>query len=103
MSRIVGIDLGTTNSLVAYMDGQTPRVIRGRNERAMVPSVVAVMDNGLIVGDPAKEFLVRYSSMSSRRAVRGNPLPAGGHRGIPHVRSRPGLGQERGALEENPG
>ncbi len=59
MSRIVGIDLGTTNSLVAYMDGQTPRVIRGRNERAMVPSVVAVMDNGLIVGDPAKEFLVR--------------------------------------------
>ncbi|MEK7293705.1 MAG: molecular chaperone DnaK [Nitrospirota bacterium] len=57
--RIVGIDLGTTNSLIAYMDGQTPRVIAGRGGRAMVPSVVAMTDNGLIVGDPAKEHLVR--------------------------------------------
>ncbi|MEW6543806.1 MAG: molecular chaperone DnaK [Nitrospirota bacterium] len=59
MARIVGIDLGTTNSLIAYMDGQTPRVIPGRNGRTMVPSVVAMTDNGLIVGDPAKEHLVR--------------------------------------------
>jgi molecular chaperone DnaK len=59
MARIVGIDLGTTNSLVAYMDGDTPRVIAGRNGRAMVPSVVAMTDNGLIVGDAAKERLVR--------------------------------------------
>ena len=59
MARIVGIDLGTTNSLIAYMDGETPRVIRGRNDRAMVPSVVALTDNALIVGDPAKEYLVR--------------------------------------------
>ncbi|MBI3604248.1 MAG: molecular chaperone DnaK [Nitrospirae bacterium] len=59
MTRIVGIDLGTTNSLIAYMDGQTPRVIAGRNGRGMVPSVVAMTDNGLIVGDPAKEHLVR--------------------------------------------
>ncbi len=57
--RIVGIDLGTTNSLIAYMDGQTPRVIAGRNDRTLVPSVVAMTDNGLIVGDPAKEHLVR--------------------------------------------
>ncbi len=57
--RIVGIDLGTTNSLIAYMDGKTPRVIAGRGGRAMVPSVVAMTDNGLIVGDPAKEHLVR--------------------------------------------
>ncbi len=59
MSRIVGIDLGTTNSLVAYMDKGTPRVIAGRHERAMVPSVVALTDNGLIVGDSAKEHLTR--------------------------------------------
>ncbi len=59
MARIVGIDLGTTNSLVAYMDKGTPRVIAGRNERNMLPSVVAVTDNGLIVGDPAKEHLTR--------------------------------------------
>jgi len=57
--RIVGIDLGTTNSLIAYMDGRIPRVIAGRNDRTMVPSVVAMTDNGLIVGDPAKEHLVR--------------------------------------------
>lgn len=59
MAPIVGIDLGTTNSLIAYMDGSTPRVITGRHGRAMVPSVVALTDNGLIVGDSAKEFLVR--------------------------------------------
>jgi len=62
MARIVGIDLGTTNSLIAYMDGKTPRVIPGRTGRAMVPSVVAMTDNGLIVGDPAKEHLVRDSA-----------------------------------------
>ena len=59
MARIVGIDLGTTNSLVAYMDKGAPRVIAGRNERNMVPSVVAMTDNGLIVGDAAKEHLTR--------------------------------------------
>ena len=57
--RIVGIDLGTTNSLVAYMKDGTPTVIPGRNGRMMVPSVVAMTDNGLIVGDSAKEHLTR--------------------------------------------
>jgi Fe-S protein assembly chaperone HscA len=59
MARIVGIDLGTTNSLVAYMADGHPLVIPGRNERTMVPSVVAMTDNGLIVGDSAKEHLTR--------------------------------------------
>jgi molecular chaperone DnaK len=59
MARIVGIDLGTTNSLVAYMADGRPCVIPGRNERTMVPSVVAMTDNGLIVGDSAKEHLTR--------------------------------------------
>jgi molecular chaperone DnaK len=59
MARIVGIDLGTTNSLIAYMNNGTPSVIPGRNGRAMVPSVVAMTDNGLIVGDAAKEHLTR--------------------------------------------
>jgi chaperone protein DnaK len=57
--RIVGIDLGTTNSLIAYMDGGVPRVIPGRNGRTLLPSVVALTDNGLIVGDPAKAHLIR--------------------------------------------
>ena len=59
MARIVGIDLGTTNSLVAYMNDGKPCIIPGRTGRAMVPSVVAMTDNGLIVGDPAKEHLIR--------------------------------------------
>jgi chaperone protein DnaK len=59
MARIVGIDLGTTNSLVAYMKDGRPCVIPGRGGRTMVPSVVAVTDNGLIVGDPAKDYLTR--------------------------------------------
>ena len=59
MARIVGIDLGTTNSLVAYMKDGAPTVIPGRSGRTMVPSVVAMTDNGLIVGDPAKEHLTR--------------------------------------------
>jgi molecular chaperone DnaK len=59
MPRIVGIDLGTTNSLVAYMKEGAPTVIPGRGGRTMVPSVVAMTDNGLIVGDSAKEHLTR--------------------------------------------
>jgi Fe-S protein assembly chaperone HscA len=59
MARIVGIDLGTTNSLVAYMKDGRPRVVPDRHGRTMVPSVVALTDNGMIVGDSAKEHLTR--------------------------------------------
>jgi chaperone protein DnaK len=59
MARIVGIDLGTTNSLVAYMDKGVPRVIPGADGRTMVPSVVAMTDHGLLVGDEAKDHLLR--------------------------------------------
>ena len=59
MAPIVGIDLGTTNSLVAYMDGDGPRVIFGKHGQPHVPSIVGLTDNGLMVGEPAKEHLVR--------------------------------------------
>ncbi len=62
MSRIVGIDLGTTNSLVAYMDGGKPCVIPDPHGHAKVPSIVGMTDNGLIVGNAAKEHLVRDPS-----------------------------------------
>ena len=42
--RVVGIDLGTTNSLVAYMQGGTPTVIPGEDGDRLVPSVVAWTD-----------------------------------------------------------
>ncbi len=57
---IVGIDLGTTNSLVAYMDGGTPRVIPDREGRALLPSVVSFGSEGLIVGEAAKRQLLLH-------------------------------------------
>jgi len=59
MARIVGIDLGTTNSLVAYMNGKTPTVIPGPEGRTLVPSIVAYTPSGFLTGDAAKEQLVR--------------------------------------------
>jgi molecular chaperone DnaK len=62
VSRIVGIDLGTTNSLVAYMDNGQPRIIADDRGQAKVPSIVGITDNGLIVGEPAKAHLTRDPS-----------------------------------------
>jgi Fe-S protein assembly chaperone HscA len=56
---IVGIDLGTTNSLVAYMARGVPQVIRDAEGRALVPSVVAFGPGGPQVGDAARRALVR--------------------------------------------
>src|SRR5512145_2553251 len=55
MSKIIGIDLGTTNSCVAVMEGNEPVVIPNSEGKRTTPSVVAFMDNGeRKVGDPAK-------------------------------------------------
>ncbi|WP_447963416.1 molecular chaperone DnaK [Nitrospira sp. Ecomares 2.1] len=62
MGRIVGIDLGTTNSLVAFMDQEGPHVIPGPDGQTKVPSIVGLTDNGLIVGEPAKAHLIRDPS-----------------------------------------
>jgi Fe-S protein assembly chaperone HscA len=56
---VVGIDLGTTNSLVAWMDGDVPRVIPDAEGRALLPSVVAFGPAGPVVGDAARRQLVR--------------------------------------------
>ena len=55
MERIVGIDLGTTNSLVGYLDGETPRVVADPTSgRVLLPSVVAFEPAGaVVVGDEA--------------------------------------------------
>src|SRR5437879_5821632 len=61
MSRIVGIDLGTTNSLVAYVDDKTglPRVIPDRDGQALLPSIVSFAREGVLVGAAARRQLVR--------------------------------------------
>jgi molecular chaperone DnaK len=60
--HIVGIDLGTTNSLVAYMQGETPVVIPGEDGSSLVPSVVALTQaaNGerMVVGNRARTHLI---------------------------------------------
>jgi molecular chaperone DnaK len=58
---VVGIDLGTTNSLVAYMDRGVPQVIRDAEGRGLVPSVVAFGPTGPVVGDAARRMLVRHA------------------------------------------
>jgi molecular chaperone DnaK len=64
--RIVGIDLGTTNSLVAYMEGDRPVVIPGEDGLNLVPSVVSLDENDrIVVGSAARKYLIE----TSERAV----------------------------------
>ena len=59
MGKVVGIDLGTTNSLVAYVRDGAPRVIRDSTGDALVPSVVSLGDEGTIfVGREAQRRLL---------------------------------------------
>src|SRR5215472_10265532 len=58
---IVGIDLGTTNSLVAYMQGERPVVIPGEDGSNLVPSLVAMSEaeqGEIVVGNPARKCLI---------------------------------------------
>ena len=54
MGKVIGIDLGTTNSCVAIMDGSQPRVIENAEGARTTPSIVAFSDNEKLVGQPAK-------------------------------------------------
>src|SRR5476651_2344244 len=55
MAKVIGIDLGTTNSCVAVMEGTTPKVIENSEGRNTTPSIVAFTDDGeRLVGQPAK-------------------------------------------------
>jgi molecular chaperone DnaK len=59
MGKVIGIDLGTTNSCVAVMDGSTPKVIENSEGARTTPSIVAFVDNGeRLVGQPAKRQAV---------------------------------------------
>ena len=56
--KIIGIDLGTTNSVVAVMEGSEPKVLQNAEGNRLTPSVVAFTDKGELVGEPAKRQAV---------------------------------------------
>ncbi|MGB0904819.1 MAG: Hsp70 family protein, partial [Mangrovicoccus sp.] len=58
MAKVIGIDLGTTNSCVAIMDGSQPRVIENAEGARTTPSIVAFTDSERLVGQPAKRQAV---------------------------------------------
>jgi len=58
MGKVIGIDLGTTNSCVAVMDGSEPRVIENAEGARTTPSMVAFTDGERLVGQPAKRQAV---------------------------------------------
>ncbi|MCF6170903.1 MAG: molecular chaperone DnaK [Bacteroidales bacterium] len=75
MGKIIGIDLGTTNSCVAVMEGNEPVVIANSEGRRTTPSIVAFTDNGeRKVGDPAKRQAITNptKTISSIKRFMGN-------------------------------
>src|SRR6056297_1833700 len=58
MAKVIGIDLGTTNSCIAIMDGSQPRVIENAEGTRTTPSIVAFTDDERLVGQPAKRQAV---------------------------------------------
>ncbi|UCF26516.1 MAG: Hsp70 family protein, partial [Ralstonia sp.] len=59
MGKIIGIDLGTTNSCVSIMEGNTPKVIENAEGARTTPSIIAYMEDGeTLVGAPAKRQAV---------------------------------------------
>ncbi|MHA1908671.1 MAG: molecular chaperone DnaK [Candidatus Thorarchaeota archaeon] len=71
MSRIVGIDLGTTNSGIAYMEGGTPTIIPNAEGKRLTPSVVGITPKGeVIVGELAKRQAVSMPERTVRSIKR---------------------------------
>ena len=58
MSKVIGIDLGTTNTCAAYYDGERPVVVENEEGRRTTPSVVAYAKGEVFVGDQAKRQAV---------------------------------------------
>ena len=62
MSKVIGIDLGTTNSCIAIMDGSQPKVVENSEGARTTPSIVAFKDNERLVGQAAKRQAVTNPS-----------------------------------------
>ena len=102
--KIIGIDLGTTNSVVAVMEGNEVKVIPNQEGNRLTPSVVAFTDKGdRLVGDPAKRQAVTNPKRTDLldQAVHGPPAQRGRERGEARPvqdrrrAERPGEGRHR--------
>ncbi|MDZ4310447.1 MAG: Hsp70 family protein, partial [Cypionkella sp.] len=62
MAKVIGIDLGTTNSCVAIMDGSQPRIIENSEGARTTPSIVAYTETERLVGQAAKRQAVTNAS-----------------------------------------
>ena len=86
MGKVVGIDLGTTNSLVAYVRDGVPQVIRDASGDALVPSVVSLGEDGtFFVGREAQRRLL---TAPSRTRLLGQAIHGPRHRRRPRTRRR---------------
>ena len=94
MARAVGIDLGTTNSVVAVLEGGDPVVVANSEGSRTTPSVVAFARNGeVLVGQPAKNQAVTNVDRTIRSVKRahGHRLVRGDRRQEVHRRRRSAL------------
>jgi hypothetical protein len=77
MSKIIGIDLGTTNSCVSVMEGNEPVVIANSEGKRTTPSVVGFANDGeRKVGDPAKRQALQAPLLELERALEGKMMRA---------------------------
>ncbi|MDP2346062.1 MAG: Hsp70 family protein [Deltaproteobacteria bacterium] len=76
MARVIGIDLGTTNTLAAWADGRVPRIVPTERGHNHVPSVVAVTGGRIVVGHPAREQLLIHpaSTITGSKRLLGRPF-----------------------------
>src|SRR3989304_824990 len=98
--KIIGIDLGTTNSVVAIMEGKEAKVIPNAEGNRLTPSVVAFTDKGeVLVGEPARRQAVtnptrtvysikRFMGRRTDRRPRGGPHHQRADRGLAGLRPR---------------
>ena len=91
--KIIGIDLGTTNSVVAIMEGGEAKVIANQDGNRLTASVVAFTDKGdILVGDPAK---ARAMGRRAREGVEDRTWQRVGDELIDHYRSVTGQAETR--------
>ena len=73
MSKIIGIDLGTTNSCVAVMEGGEPKIIVNADGGRTTPSVVAFKDGEILVGEIAKrQAITNPQTVTSIKRLMGS-------------------------------